>query len=113
MRQLAQSCRGGDATRLVLGVVSHADILRLDPGEATGLLSALMRRGHTSTSIRITAAELMHSPPVMAIAETPIPDAARLMVETPMKVLPITDTTGRLLGVVDRADLLSHFSPLD
>jgi CBS-domain-containing membrane protein len=101
-----------DAGRLVLGVVSDADILaRLDPGEATGLLSALMRRGRASTSVRITAAELMHSPPVTALAEMPIPDAARLMVETRMKVLPITDPTGRLLGMVDRADLLSHLHP--
>jgi len=100
-----------DASRRVLGVVSDADILaRLDPGEATGLLSALMRRGRASAQTRITAAELMHSPPVTAVAETAIADAARLMVDARMKMLPITDASGRLLGVVDRADLLSHLN---
>jgi CBS domain-containing protein len=100
-----------DAGRRVLGVVSDADILaRLDPGEAAGLVGALMRRGRAAISTGITAREVMHSPPVTAVAQTAIPDAARLMVDARMKVLPITDPTGRLLGVVDRADLLSHLA---
>jgi CBS domain-containing protein len=100
---------GVDAERHGLGVITDADLLaRLDPGGQTGLLDTLMRRGRYRGETRTTAGDVMRSPPVTVAADTPVPEAAQRMLEARHKVLPITDADGRLLGVVDRADLLGH-----
>ncbi len=98
-----------DAERHVLGVVSDADLLaRLDPGGQTGLLGALMGRGRFGGDIKVAARDVMRAPALTVTADTPVSEAAQRMLEARRKVLPINDAEGRLLGVVDRADLLDH-----
>jgi CBS domain-containing protein len=93
----------------VLGVVSDGDLLaRLDAGEQTGLMAALMGRGQLGTQIHTSAANVMRTPALSVPADTPVADAARRMLEARHKVLAVTDAEGRLLGAVDRADLLRH-----
>ena len=102
-----------DAERRVLGVVTDADLLaQLDPGGQTGLLDTLMGRGRFGGETRATARDVMRTPPVTVAADTPVAEAAQRMLEARRKVLPITDAGGRLLGVVDRADLLRHVREL-
>jgi CBS domain-containing protein len=102
-----------DAERRVLGVVTDADLLaQLDPGGQTGLLDALMGRGRYGGETKVTAREVMRTPPVTVAADTPVAEAAQRMLEARRKVLPITDAEGRLLGVIDRADLLGHVREL-
>lgn len=97
-----------DEERRVVGVVSDADLLaKLDPGAETGLLAALTRRGRAPNRARISAREVMRAPAVTVTHDTPVAEAARVMVEARLKVLPVVDAAGRFLGVVDRADLLS------
>jgi CBS domain-containing protein len=96
-----------DAERRVLGVVSDADLLaRLDPSEQPGVLSALMGRRPFSGATRGVAHDLIGLSPLTATSETAAADAARLMLESHHKVLPVVDAQGRLIGVADRADLL-------
>jgi CBS-domain-containing membrane protein len=93
----------------VKGIISDADVLRrLDPRQRAGLLGALMHRGRVvpEAVAQVTAAEMMTSPAFTVGPDTPITEAARQMVETRRKVLPIVDQRGILLGIVDRADLL-------
>jgi len=98
-----------DTARRVLGVVSDADLLaRLDPGAETGLLAALMRRGKLSRETPGRARDVVRAPALTVPADTPIAEAVRMMLEERRKVLPITDAEGRLLGAVDRANLLAH-----
>jgi CBS domain-containing protein len=102
-----------DDERHVLGVVTDADLLaQLDPGGQTGLLDTLMGRVHYRGQTRATAREVMRAPPVTVAADTPVAEAAQRMLEARRKVLPITDAEGRLLGVIDRADLLRHMHEL-
>jgi CBS domain-containing protein len=102
-----------DAERHVLGIVTDADLLaQLDPGGQTGLLDTLMGRGRFGGETRATARDVMRTPPVTVAADTPVAEAAQRMLEARRKVLPITDAGGRLLGVVDRADLLRHVREL-
>ncbi len=102
-----------DAERRVLGVVTDADLLaQLDPGGKTGLLDTLMGRGRYGGENKATAREVMRTPPVTVAADTPVAEAAQRMLEARRKVLPITDAEGRLLGVIDRADLLGHVREL-
>jgi CBS domain-containing protein len=100
-----------DRERRVLGIVSDQDLLaRLDPGGETGLMAALMRRGHlspeTRSAARLAARDVMRGPVVAVAANVPVREAAQRMLDARRKVLPITDADARLIGVVDRADLL-------
>jgi CBS domain-containing protein len=98
-----------DAERRVIGVVTDADLLaRLDPAAQTGLLGALMGRGRGHVDLEATARDVMHAPALTVTADTPVGSAAQQMLEARRKVLPITDSEGHLLGVLDRADLLHH-----
>ena len=98
-----------DGERRVLGMVADGDLLsRLDPGAQTGLLGALMGRGRLGPDSHALARDVMHAPVLTVAADTPVTEAARRMLEARRKVLPITDDAGRLLGAVDRADLLAH-----
>jgi CBS domain-containing protein len=95
----------------VLGLVTDQDLLaRLDPGGETGLMGALMRRSRLSPesrpAARLVARDVIRGPVVAVPAETSVAEAAGRMLEARRKVLPITDLEGRLIGVVDRADLL-------
>jgi CBS domain-containing protein len=97
-----------DSARRVLGVVTDADLLaQLDPGAHTGLMAALMGRTHFRGETHVTARDVMRSPALTVRADTPVAEAAQQMLEARHKVLPVTDTDGHLLGVVDRADLLA------
>lgn len=105
------------ATRPI-GVVTDAEVMRrLEPAHHPGLAQALMRRlpfVHPSAEERqemlaetgTRAADLMIAPPVTVRETTPIAEAARRMLERRYKILPVVDDEGRLVGLVDRADLL-------
>lgn len=95
-----------------LGVVSEADLLRkeadrLDPA---GLLPALHPPSAGRGKADATTAEgLMTSPAVVARPEWTVVEAARAMEQNRVKRLPVVDGSGRLIGVVSRADLLRVF----
>lgn len=98
-----------DAEGRVAGIVTDADLLRqLDPQARTGLLAALMGRGRGAARSGARARDVMRTSVVTVTADTPVAEAAARMIEARRKVLPITDAAGRLLGAVDRADLLRH-----
>lgn len=107
-----------DPDRRVVGLVSDAEMLeRLTPSLRSGALRALMHRlpfAHATKEDRAAeqhararrAADLM-TPDVPAATETTlVSDAIRLMLTGSHKVLAVTDASGRLVGMVDRADLL-------
>ncbi|MEU6378714.1 CBS domain-containing protein [Streptomyces sp. NPDC046909] len=100
-----------DGGRRVLGVVSEADLLPKeefrdsDPDRYTQLrrLSDLAKAGS------VTAGELMTSPALTVGPGETLAQAARTMARARVKRLPVVDDTGRLAGVVSRADLLKVF----
>lgn len=95
----------------VVGVVSEADLLAKeefrgsDPrGIAeTGELSGLAKAGAE------TAGELMSAPAVCVHEDATVAEAARIMARRGIKRLPVTDSEGRLRGIVSRGDLLRVF----
>jgi CBS domain-containing protein len=96
-----------DGDRRVLGIVTDADILKaVDPSANVGVVGALMRTAGRPPAGKVAAGEVIARPPLTAGAETPIGEAARLMVKRRFKILSVVDGDGRLLGIVDRADLL-------
>jgi CBS domain-containing protein len=91
----------------VVGVVSDADVVRsLGASLPEGLVGTLMgatgliRRGHA------TARDLVPDQPLTIPVTATLAEAARLSMEYRRKVLPVVDDHGRLVGIVDRADLL-------
>ncbi|GAA0505284.1 hypothetical protein Ade02nite_71520 [Paractinoplanes deccanensis] len=104
-----------DAFRHVVGVVSEADLLRkveYAGDEEPRLFDGRRRRGERRKAMASTVADLMSTPPVVALSGTSIAAAARLMDRENVKRLPVVDDLGRLIGIVSRADLLkAHLRP--
>jgi len=90
----------------VVGVISDADVLRsVEPAARPGIVGALMRVGGAASG-SATAADLMHTDAPIVTRSATLAEAAQEMVAHGRKVLPVVDDSGRLLGIVDRADLL-------
>jgi CBS domain-containing protein len=69
-------------------------------------MAALMGRGRLTADLKAAARDVMRGPVVTVEPSTPVATAAQRMLTARHKVLPITEADGRLLGAVDRADLL-------
>jgi len=53
-----------------------------------------------------SAREIMSSDPLTVDPETPVKDIAQMMLENRIRCLPVVDSDGKLLGVVDEEDLV-------
>ncbi|MER5207983.1 CBS domain-containing protein [Streptomyces sp. NPDC002825] len=101
-----------DQDRRLLGVVSEADLLRTtadlpDPeGRPTGVRSPSQEQAPPGAE---TAAQLMTSPAVTAQPNWNLVETARTMHLRGVKRLPVTDETGRLVGIISRSDLLRPY----
>ncbi|MDK0517860.1 CBS domain-containing protein [Streptomyces sp. ML-6] len=101
-----------DEDRRLLGVVSEADLLRATAGlpdlEGRWAGVQVLSQEHGLPDAE-TAAELMASPAVTAQPGWNLVETARTMHHKGVKRLPVTDETGRLVGIVSRSDLLRPF----
>ena len=97
--------------RHVVGVVSEADLIRKQERHyrraGTGLRGRT--RHERAQAEGRSAAELMTSPAITIHPDAPIGAAARLMNGHHIKLLPVVDQVGMLIGVVTRSHLLSVF----
>jgi CBS domain-containing protein len=112
-----------DAEHRVVGLVTDAELLeRITPSLRSGALRSLMSRlpfahpdAEEAASDRHararTAADLMTRDVAVARDDTTVSDAIGLMLKGSHKVLAVTDPSGRLVGLVDRADLLHGLVP--
>jgi len=103
-----------DDDRKVIGVVSEADMLTKEAldGEP-GVFSGILHRRDQAKARGITAGDLMTAAVVAVRPEDTVEHAARLMYDRGVKRLPVTDESGRLVGIVSRADVLSVFDRTD
>jgi len=95
----------------VVGVVSEADILFKECGEAgpQGVLAWLLEPGGPAKLDARTAREAMTSPARTIGPERPVAEAAKRMLEEAVNRFPVVDEDGRLIGIVTRADLVRAF----
>jgi CBS domain-containing protein len=112
-----------DADGKVVGLVTDAELLdRLTPSLRPSVLRSLMYRlpfAHPTAAERMAeqhsrarrAADLMTPAVATATEDTLLSKAAALMLQGQHKVLAVTDASGRLKGMVDRADLLHGLLP--
>jgi CBS domain-containing protein len=106
-----------DGGRLVVGVVSEADLLpKMElAGDTTGprlFEGRKVRRAREKAGGEV-ARELMTKPAVTALDVTPVVVAARRMEDAGVKRLPVVNLAGRLIGIVSRHDLLKVFLRTD
>lgn len=107
-----------DEQRHVIGVITDAELARrLSPRDRPGLMRVLMSRipfGRLSPEdrrgldlARGTTAEQLMVPDTPAVSPDPsVAEAIRVMPGQRRKVLPVVDEAHRLLGALDRADLM-------
>jgi CBS domain-containing protein len=98
--------------RKVAGVVSEADLLRLEDqrersARAVGRARLTWRRRRQHWGL--TAGDLMTAPPITIHPDATLPAAARLMNQHHVRRLPVVDSDGVLIGIASRRDLLSVF----
>lgn len=102
-----------DTEGQVVGVISEKDFLghmgSTEIKNFMGLVAqCLKEKGCKAMGIRgKTAADLMTSPAVTVGENTPIMELANIMKEKAINRLPVTDSRGRLVGIISRADILT------
>jgi CBS domain-containing protein len=102
-----------DAQQRVIGLVTDAELVRR-LGEQPGIVTRLMRRVAPVPVINdVKAADVMVSDVVTTGPDVPIAVAMRDMLARKHKILPVVDTEGRLIGIVDRFDLLQAIARLE
>jgi CBS domain-containing protein len=97
--------------RQVVGIVSEADLIRKQErhyGRIGTGMHGRTRHERAQAEGR-SVAELMTSPAITIHPDAPIGAAARLMNGHHIKLLPVVDPAGKLIGVVTRGHLLSVF----
>ena len=96
----------------VRGLVSRGDLTR-------GLAEDLEEMAEIMVIARRLAApvdDVMWTPVPVAQSDTPLREAAQLMLDLGLPGLPVGDDNGRLIGFLSRSDLLrgmTHEPPLD
>ncbi len=107
-----------DAGRRVVGIVTDEELLdRVTPAMRTGALRALMHRlpfSHVGQAEREaehhararSAADLMVAEVAVVRQDRPLREAIAPMMKAPHKLVAVVDELGRLVGALDRADIL-------
>jgi CBS domain-containing protein len=101
--------------RHVAGVVSEADLLAAEHGDAReARIEAQTGTGrhlpwHRPQRQGLTAGALMTSTAITINPDATLPRAARVMTTHRVRRLPVIDADGKLMGIVSRRDLLSVF----
>jgi CBS domain-containing protein len=101
-----------DAVGRPIGMVSEADLLRKQSGQADPMGRLLTPQLGSEERVKVeatTAEGLMTSPVVGARPDWTVVEAARVMQDRGIKRLPVVDDIGRLIGIVSRSDLLRVF----
>ncbi|MFD1662104.1 CBS domain-containing protein [Streptomyces caeni] len=114
MTPTAVSVRPGTAVKEIARLLDEYDITAVpvvdDDGRPLGVVSeADLLHRQTSEGAGSTARDLMTSPAVVAEAGWSVVHAARAMERRKVKRLPVVDSTGRLIGVISRSDLVQLF----
>lgn len=96
----------------VVGVVSEADLLhKITYQDDTEDWPRFLRRHRTDRAKAdgLLARDLMTTPAVTIGPDASVVEAAQLMERRGVKRLPVVDTTGNLVGIVSRGDLIRLF----
>jgi CBS domain-containing protein len=101
-----------DTENKVVGVISEKDFLaRMGVTEPLNFMSlvasCLKTKGCVALPMkRALAGDIMSAPAITVRPDTPVRDIAALLTQKGINRVPVTDPTGRLLGLVSRGDIV-------
>lgn len=93
-----------DRREKLVGIVTQTDLLHASPSPATAL--SVSEVNYLLANLRIR--EVMTSPAITVADETPLEEAARVMVENRIGCLPVM-RAGKLAGVLTETDIFKSF----
>ena len=93
-----------DKKGTLIGVVTQTDIVRTSPSPATAL--SVSEVNYLLANLRIR--EVMSSPAITAVEDTPLEEAARVMVANKIGCLPVM-RGGKLVGMITETDIFKSF----
>ena len=97
----------------MVGLITDAELVRR-LGEQPGVVTRLMRRLAPIPFMKDTkVTELMVTDVVTTRPDVPLEVAIRDMLARRLKILPVVDEAGRLIGAVDRFDLLQAIARIE
>jgi len=103
-----------DQNNTVVGVISERDFLdAFGPAGAKSFMEVLATCLAGTGCIAVTARkqkvkEIMTTPPICVGEETPAFEIARIFAEKRINRVPVVDGSGRLVGIVSRADIVRY-----
>lgn len=99
-----------DSTDRVIGIVSEADLLpKEETQESAERFTFGRARRRRRKAAGMVARDVMSTPVITIDPDAPLAEAARTMDERAVKRLPVVDSTGAMVGIVSRKDLLRIF----
>lgn len=101
----------------VVGIISEKDFLfRMGTKDTRSFMGVvahcLETKGCVAISMRHEKAEdIMTSPPVTVVEDTPVSEIANIFTEKNINRVPVIDQKGRLTGIVARSDIVQSSCP--
>lgn len=94
-----------DPNGKLVGIVSERDLLYASPSPASTLNVWEMNY----LLVRLLIGEIMTKDVITTTPETPVEDAARIMVENKIGGLPVVDTDNTVIGIITETDIFTAF----
>lgn len=94
-----------NAEQKLVGIVSERDLLHAAPSPATSL--SVWEMNYLLSKLKVE--QLMAACVVMVSPDTPLEEAARLMVEHKIGGLPVVDAQRHVVGVITETDIFKAF----
>lgn len=99
----------------VLGIISEKDFLLKMGADKTGsfmsvIAECLSNQGCVAKPIQgKIAKDIMRSPVITALADTPISELSKMLAENQINRIPVTSGDGKLIGIVSRGDIIDSY----
>lgn len=94
-----------DKHNKLVGIVSDKDLLQASPSPATSL--SVWEITYLMSKIKVS--DVMTKKVITISGDTPVEDAARIMVDNKIGGLPVVDDSGAVLGIITETDIFKTF----
>nr|4GQW_A Chain A, CBS domain-containing protein CBSX1, chloroplastic [Arabidopsis thaliana] len=89
----------------LVGLVSDYDLLALDSGDSTWKTFNAVQKLLSKTNGKLVG-DLMTPAPLVVEEKTNLEDAAKILLETKYRRLPVVDSDGKLVGIITRGNVV-------